>query len=66
MDTPTMHPKIDWEQRRFELVKAIIAGKLAGKEAYDVNINDTHINRIIGTANKVIEKLQNRINDFED
>lgn len=66
MDTPKLHPNIDWEQRRFELVKAIIAGKLAGKGTYDLVINDTHINQIIGTANKVIEKLQNRINDFEN
>ena len=49
---------INWEQRRFELVSAIVAGKLAGKTDYDVTISDVSVNRIIGTANRIIEKLK--------
>ena len=49
---------INWEQRRYELVRAIVAGKLAGKTDYDVIISDVTVNRIIGTANRIIEKLK--------
>lgn len=49
---------INWEQRRYELVRAIVAGKLAGKVDYDVTISDAVANRIIGTANRIIEKLK--------
>ena len=49
---------INWEQRRYELVSAIVTGKLAGKTDYDVTISDVSINRIIGTANRIIEKLK--------
>ena len=49
---------INWEQRRYELVSAIVAGKLAGKTDYDVTISDVIINRIIGKANRIIEKLK--------
>lgn len=49
---------INWEQRRYELVRAIVAGKLAGKTDYDVSINDVSINHIIGIANRIIEKLK--------
>ena len=49
---------INWEQRRYELVSAIVAGKLAGKTDYDVTISDVSVNRIIGTANRIIEKLK--------
>ena len=52
--------EIDWEERRFQLVKAIVNGKLAGKGVYDISLNDAHINQIIGTANKIIEKLKMR------
>ena len=54
---------IDWEERRFQLVMAIINGKLAGKGVYDVSINNAHINNIIGTANRIIERLKTRVND---
>ena len=49
---------INWEQRRYELVRAIVAGKLAGKTDYDVTINDVTVNHIIGTANRIIKKLK--------
>lgn len=49
---------INWEQRRYELVREIVAAKLAGKTDYDVSINDVSINHIIGTANRIIEKLK--------
>ena len=52
---------IDWEERRFQLVKAIVNGKLAGKGTYDICLNDAHINQIIGIANKIIEKLKIRL-----
>ena len=50
--------EIDWEERRFQLVKAIVTGKLAGKGVYDIFLNDAHINQIIGTANKIIKRLK--------
>ena len=52
---------IDWEERRFQLVKTIVNGKLAGKGTYDICLNDAHINQIIGIANKIIEKLKIRL-----
>ena len=51
---------IDWEERRFELVKSIVNGKLAGKDVYDISLNDAHINKIFGIANKIIEKLKSK------
>ena len=59
-EKPTINKEIDWEERRFQLVKAIVAGKLAGKDIYDVSLNDAHINKIIATANKIIEKLKSK------
>lgn len=55
--------EIDWEERRFQTILAIVNGKLAGKETYDVSLNDAHINKIIGIANKIIQKLKEREND---
>lgn len=55
--------KIDWEERRFQIVLAIVNGKLAGKENYDISLNDSHINKIIGLANKIIEKVKEREKD---
>lgn len=58
-ERPTVNKEIDWEERRFQLVKAIVAGKLAGKDVYDVSLNEAHINKIIGIANRIINKLKN-------
>lgn len=55
--------KIDWEERRFQTILAIVNGKLSGKENYDISLNDSNINKIIGMANKIIEKLKEREND---
>ena len=60
-ESPSNMKSIDWEERRFQLVKAIVNGKLAGKNVYDVTFNDAHINQIIGIANKIIEKLKIRL-----
>ena len=52
--------EIDWEERYFEMVKAIVAGKLASVSTYNFSINDGSIKQIMRDAKKVIEALREK------
>lgn len=53
--------EIDWEERYFEMVKAIITGKLAAGGHFPNNLsNPTIVRQILGEAKKVIEQLRER------
>ena len=53
--------EIDWEERYFEMAKAIITGKLAAGGNFPNNLsNPTIVRQILGEAKKVIEELRER------
>lgn len=54
---------IDWEERRYEILRTIINGRLirTGNSAF--SFDDASLNKMIGEANKVIKRLKERLND---
>ena len=52
--------EIDWEERYFEMVKAIVAGKLAAGGTYNFTITDVSIKQILREAKKVVEALREK------
>ena len=53
--------EIDWEERYFEMVKAIVTGKLAAGGNFPNNLlNPTIVRQILGEVKKVIEELRER------
>ena len=52
--------EIDWEERYFEMVKAIVTGKLASGSTYNFSINDGSINQILRDAKKIVEALHEK------
>ena len=53
--------EIDWEERYFEMVKAIVTGKLAAGAGMPNNLkNQAVVNGIISEAKNVIESLRRR------
>lgn len=53
--------EIDWEERYFEMVKAIVTGKLAGGEKMPNNLaRPENVKQILNEAKKVIEALREK------
>lgn len=54
---------IDWEERRYEILRTIINGRLirTGNSAF--SFDNASLNKMIGEANKVIKRLKERLND---
>lgn len=53
--------EIDWEERYFEMVKAIVTGKLAGGDKMPNNLgNPAIVKQILNEAKKVIEALREK------
>lgn len=52
--------EIDWEERYFEMVKAIVTGKLGAGGTYAFDLNSASIKQILGEAKKVIEALRKK------
>lgn len=48
-------PKIDWEQRRYELAKAAMVAMLCGEL---ISRREMTTERIVGIANNIIEELK--------
>lgn len=53
-------PKIDWEQRKYELAKAAMIAMLGGEP---ISRGEVAADRIVGIANNIIEELKKMSNE---
>lgn len=56
-------PKIDWEQRRFELAKAAMVAMIAMIGREKISRGEVAADRIVGIAHNIIEELKKLSNE---